>query len=92
MMFRDYCTTIGSGVDFDSNAITITINEMTGRGIGNILINCDKFVEGVETFDLNLTLARDNSLVRVGRDASEGRIIDSTGMVSVAVLTIVFLL
>ena len=84
MMFSDYYTPIGSGVDFDSNPITITIEAGSTEGRGNISVSCDNVVEGVETFDMNLTLASsDNPLVRVGRDTSVGRITDSTGMIVV---------
>ena len=83
MMFSDYYTQIGSGVDFDSNPITITIEAGSTEGRGNISVSCDNVVEGVETFDMNLTLASDNPLVRVGRDTSVGRITDSTGMIVV---------
>ena len=83
MMFSDYYTPIGSGVDFDSNPITITIEAGSTEGRGNISVSCDNVVEGVESFDMNLTVASDNLLVRVGRDTSVGRITDSTGMIEV---------
>ena len=83
MMFSDYYTPIGSGVDFDSNPITITIEAGSTEGRGNISVICDNVTEQVETFDVNLTLASDNPLVRVGRDTSVGRITDSTGMIVV---------
>ena len=83
MMFSDYYTPIGSGVDFDSNPITITIEAGSIEGRGNILVSCDNVTERVETFDMNLTLASDNPRVRVGRDTSVGRITDSTGMIVV---------
>ncbi|XP_065894203.1 uncharacterized protein [Dysidea avara] len=73
----------GSGVDFDSNAITITIGAGSTEGRGNISVSCDNVVEGVETFDMSLTLASDNPLVRVGRDTSVGRITDSTVVVNI---------
>ena len=81
MMFSDYYAPIGSGVDFDSNPITITIDAGSTEGRGNISMVCDNVVEGVESFDVNLTLASDNPLVRVGRDISVGIITDSTGMI-----------
>ncbi|XP_065895704.1 sodium/calcium exchanger 1-like [Dysidea avara] len=84
MMFSDYYTPIGSGIDFDSNPITITIEAGSTEGRGNISVSCDNVVEGVETFDMNLTLASNNSLVRVGRDTSIGRITDSTVVVNIA--------
>jgi len=46
-------------------------------------VSCDKFVEPVETFNMNLTLASSNPLVRVGRNTAEGRITDSTGIIIV---------
>ena len=83
MMFSDCYTPIGSGVDFDSNPITIIVEAGSTKGRGNISVSCDNVVEGVETFDMNLTLASDNPLVRVVRDTSVGRITDSTGMIVV---------
>ena len=83
MMFSDYYTTIGSGVDFDSNPITITIEAGSTEGRGIISVSCDNVIEGVETFDMNLTLVSDNPRVRVGRDTSVGRITDSSGMIVV---------
>jgi len=80
MMFSYYYTTIGSGVDFDSNPITITIEDRSTEGGGNISVSCDDLVEEVETFSMTLTLASSNPLVRVGRDTAEGRITDSTGI------------
>ena len=80
MMFSYYYTTIGSGVDFDSNPITITIEAGSTEGGGNISVSCDDLVEEVETFNMTLTLASSNPLVRVGRDTAEGRITDSTGI------------
>jgi len=74
--------TIGSGVDFDSNPITITIEAGSTEGRGNISVSCDKFVEPVETFDMTLSLAGSNPLVRLGRNTAEGRIIDSTGKIT----------
>ena len=80
MMFSYYYTTIGSGVDFDSNPITITIEAGSTECRGNISVSCDDLVEEVETFNMTLTLASSNPLVRVGRDTAEGRITDSTGI------------
>ena len=83
ILFSDYYTPIGSGVDFDSNPITITIEAGSTEGRGNISVSCDNVTEQMETFDMNLTLASDNPLVRVGRDTSVGIITDSTGMIVV---------
>jgi len=79
-MFSDYYTTIGSDVDFDSNSINITIKAGSTEGRGNISVSCDNVVEGVETFNMNLTLVSGNPELRVGRNTSVGRINDSTGM------------
>ena len=70
---------IGSGVDFDSNSFTITINAGATEGRSNIAVTCDDEVEGLETFDITLTLTSSPTGVMLGRDTSEGEIIDSTG-------------
>ena len=69
---------IGSGVDFDSNPITITfgVREVSKRV--NISVNCDEEVEGDEEFDIKLSLLSTNPQVTTGKK-STGRITDSTG-------------
>ena len=42
-------------------------------------MSCDDEVEGLETFDMTLTLTSSSSGVTLGRDTCEGQIIDSTG-------------
>ena len=42
-------------------------------------MTCDKIVEGMERFDISLTLTSSNPQMRIGRDRSQVRIIDSTG-------------
>ena len=75
----DYYFIIGSGVDFNSNPFTITINAGATEGRGNITVTCDDEVEGSETFDMTLTLTSSPTGVMLGRDTSEGVITDSTG-------------
>ena len=70
---------IGSGVDFDSNPFTITINAGATEGRANISVTCDDEVEGSETFDMTLILTSSPTGVMLGRDTSEGVITDSTG-------------
>ena len=70
---------IGSGVDFDSNPFTITINAGATEGRANISVTCDDEVEESETFDMTLTLTSSPTGVMLGRDTSEGVITDSTG-------------
>ena len=70
---------IGLGVDFNSNSFTITINIGATEGRTNIAVTCDDEVEGLETFDITLTLTSSPTGVMLGRDTSEGEIIDSTG-------------
>ena len=76
-VYNDHC--IGSGVDFNSSSFTITINAGATDGRANISVTCDDDVEGLETFDMRLTLTSSISGVTVGRDTSVGQIIDSTG-------------
>ena len=70
---------IGSGVDFNSNTFTITINAGTTEGRASVRVTCDDEVEGLETFDMILTLTSNATGVTLGRDTCEGIIIDSTG-------------
>ena len=72
-------TPIGSGVDFNSNPIDITIKAGAMNSSGNISVTCDNEMEGTETFDIVLKLKGDNAPVRLGRSKSIGEIKDSTG-------------
>ena len=42
-------------------------------------MTCDDEVEGLETFDMRLTLTSSSYGVTLGRDTCEGQINDSTG-------------
>ncbi|XP_065917231.1 uncharacterized protein [Dysidea avara] len=70
----------GSGVDFDSNPITIIfgVGEVSKRI--NISVSCDEEVEGEERFDIALLLPNNNPQVtlRKNRQTSTVRITDST--------------
>ena len=44
-------------------------------------MTCDDEVEGLETFDMTLTLTSSSSGVTLGRDTCEGQINDSTGKI-----------
>ena len=66
-------------MDFDSNSFNITINAGAMEGRANISVSCDDEVEGLETFDMRLTLANSSTGVTLGRDTSVGQITDSTG-------------
>ena len=66
-------------MDFDSNSFTITINAGATDGRGNISVTCDDVVEGLETFDMTLTLTSSSPGVSLGRSTVEGQIVDSTG-------------
>ena len=70
---------IGSSIDFNSDPITITINAGATIARANISVACDDVLEGLETFDMRLTLTSNSSSIALGRDAAEGQIIDSTG-------------
>ena len=80
----NYCTVIGSGVDFNSNPLTITINAGATDGRANVSLSCDNVTEGLETFDMRLTVTSSSSGVTLGRDTDtcEGQIIDSTGLLT----------
>ena len=75
----DYCTVIGSGVDFNSNPFTITIDAGATDGRANVSVTCDNVTEELETFDMRLTLTSNSFGVTLGRDTCEGQITDSTG-------------
>ena len=66
-------------MDFNSDPFTMTINAGAAEGRANILVTCDDEVEGLETFDMTLTLTSSSPGVTLGRDTSEGRITYSTG-------------
>ena len=70
---------IGSGVDFDSNSITIIFGAGEVSKTANISAICDELVEGEETFDIRLSLMNDIPQVRRSRSRSIVRITDSTG-------------
>ena len=42
-------------------------------------MTCDKVTEGLETFDMRLTLISSSSGVKLGKRTCEGQITDSTG-------------
>ena len=79
MLYDIACTVIGSGVDFNSNSFTITINAGATEGRANVTVTCDDEVEGLETSDMRLTLTSSSSGVTLGRGICEGEITDSTG-------------
>ena len=66
-------------MDFNSNPFTIIINAGATEGRANVLVTCDDEVEGLETFDMRLTLTSSSSGVTLGRNTCEGEISDSTG-------------
>ena len=82
-LLTNYCTVIGSGVDFNSSSFTITINAGATEGRANVSVTCDDEVEGLETFDMTLTLTSSSSNVMLGRNTSEGYINDSTGNLTI---------
>ena len=75
----NYGTVIGSGVDFNSNLFTITVKAGATEGRANVSVTCDDEVEGLETFDMTLTLTSSSSRVMLGRDRCKGQIIDPIG-------------
>ena len=66
-------------MDFNSNPFNITINAGATDGRANVSVTCDNEVEGLESFDMRLTLTSSNSGVTLGGDTCEGEITDSTG-------------
>ena len=76
----NYYTAIGSGVDFNSDPFNITINAGATDGRANVSVTCDDEVEGLETFNMTLTITSDSPGVILGRDTCKGQINDSTGI------------
>ena len=66
-------------MDYNSDPFTITIDAGATEGRANISVICDDEVEGMETFDMRLTLTTSIPGVMLGRSTSVGQIIDSTG-------------
>ena len=69
----------GSDADFNSNPFNITINAGAIEGRVNIAVTCDGETEGLETFDMTLTLTNSVFGITLGRDTCEGVINDSIG-------------
>lgn len=75
-----YVFTTGIGKDFTSNPFNITIDAGATEGRGNVSVTCDDEIEGLETFNMTLSLTNGSSEVVLGRNiSSEGHIIDSSG-------------
>ena len=72
---------IGSGVDFNSNPITIIFGVGEVRKTVNISVSCDGEVEGEEKFDISLSLPHNNPQVSLTKNKQKRvvRITDSTG-------------
>ena len=66
-------------MDFNSNPFNITIDAGATDGRANVSVTCDDEVEGLESFDMTLTLTSSSSGVTLGRSTCEGQITDSTG-------------
>ena len=71
--------TVGLGRDFISNPFDIIINPGATYGRANVSVTCDNVTEGLETFNMTLSLAGSSSGITLGRDTCEGQINDSTG-------------
>ena len=66
-------------MDFCSAPFYVTIDAGITEGRGNVSVILDNVVEGPETFNMRLTLMTNSSQITLGREISEGLIIDSTG-------------
>ena len=66
-------------MDFNSTPFNITINAGATEGRANVSVTCDDEVEGLESFDMTLTLTSNSTGVTLGGDTCEGEINDSTG-------------
>ena len=76
-------------MDFNSNPFTITINAGATEGRANVSVTCDDEVEGLETFDMRLTLTSSSSGEKLGRNSSKGQITDSTGKLTLELIIII---
>ena len=70
---------LGSGIDFNSDPLNITIKAGATSGRANVSVTCDSVVEGPETFNMRLTLTSTSHRITSGIDISQGLINDSTG-------------
>lgn len=66
-------------MDFSSTPINITFAAGEVTRTVDVMVACDKLMEGAETFDISLVLLTSTSLVTLGRSASTGEIVDTTG-------------
>ena len=66
-------------MDFNSDPFTITIIAGATEGRANISVTCDDVIEGLETFDLRLSLVTSNPQITLGTSRAKGEIIDSSG-------------
>ena len=81
---NDYCTLIGSDVDFDSGPFDITIQPGFINGSANISITCDNVVEQMESFSLKLTT--DSPQVLIDKNKAMVQIVDTTGKQEVIIM------
>ena len=56
------------------------MNAGATNGRANVSVTCDNITEGLETFDMTLTITSDSSGLMLGRDLCEGHINDTTGI------------
>ena len=66
-------------MDFNSDPFTIAIIAGATEGRANISVTCDDVIEGLETFDLRLSLVTSNPQITLGTSRAKGEIIDSSG-------------
>lgn len=67
-------------MDFISNTQTATLNSGDNHTTIIVPVICDRLVEGVETFDITLSVQSDGSVpVELGLSRATGIITDSTG-------------
>ena len=66
-------------MDFNSTTFSITINAGATDGRANVSVTCDNVTEGLEIFNMALTISGSTAGVTLGRDTCLGQIVDSTG-------------
>ena len=78
-MLYNYCIFMHLDEDFNSTSFNITINIGDTYGRANVTLSCDKKMEGVENFSLNLAVIDNNPLLAVVRNTTTVQIFDIIG-------------
>ena len=78
MLFMHLMYNTGGGIDFDSSTQNARIIAGTSSQIVNITVTNDAFIEGNETFNMNLNVPTTPGVVPGAITTATGIILDST--------------